>query len=136
MASCGLVYPATVEVGGAEVAERLSLGVPVAQFAENSQISLQTLDRLVVLGQLTVSAAEDAQRDALAIALADLPLDPKRCTGQKCKQYERCFLTLMHQRAQASDIVIVNHHLFFADLALKEVLEDGDTEGGILHEYQ
>src|SRR5580698_9639937 len=58
------------------------------------------------------------------------------CTGQKCKQYERCFLTLMHQRAQASDIVIVNHHLFFADLALKEVLEDGDTEGGILPEYQ
>ena len=57
------------------------------------------------------------------------------CTGQKCKQYERCFLTLMHQRAQASDIVIVNHHLFFADLALKEVLEDGDTEGGILPEY-
>jgi ATP-dependent DNA helicase DinG len=42
---------------------------------------------------------------------------------------------LMHQRAQSSDIVIVNHHLFFADLALKEVLEDGDTEGGILPEY-
>jgi ATP-dependent DNA helicase DinG len=57
------------------------------------------------------------------------------CTGQKCKQFERCFLTLMHQRAQASDIVIVNHHLFFADLALKEVLEDGDMEGGILPEY-
>ncbi len=57
------------------------------------------------------------------------------CTGQKCKQFERCFLTLMHQRAQSSDIVIVNHHLFFADLALKELLEDGDTEGGILPEY-
>jgi ATP-dependent DNA helicase DinG len=57
------------------------------------------------------------------------------CTGQKCKQFERCFLTLMHQRAQASDIVIVNHHLFFADLALKQVLEDGDIEGGILPEY-
>ena len=57
------------------------------------------------------------------------------CTGAKCKQFERCFLTLMHQRAQQSDIIIVNHHLFFADLALKEVLEDGDTEGGILPEY-
>ncbi len=57
------------------------------------------------------------------------------CTGQKCKQYQRCFLTLMHQRAQESDIVIVNHHLFFADLALKEILEDGDAEGGILPEY-
>jgi len=60
-------------------------------------------------------------------------LDARRelCTGQKCKQYQRCFLTLMHQRAQQSDIIIVNHHLFFADLALK----DEDYEGGILPEY-
>lgn len=43
-----------------------------------------------------------------------------RCTGQKCPQFERCFLTAMHQRAQESDIIIVNHHLFFADLAVKE----------------
>ena len=68
-------------------------------------------------------------------AWAKLDARSDLCTGQKCKQFERCFLTLMHQRAQASDIVIVNHHLFFADLALKEVLEDGDTEGGILPEY-
>src|SRR5262249_14790635 len=34
------------------------------------------------------------------------------CTGQKCPNYQRCFLTLMHQRAQESDIIIVNHHLF------------------------
>jgi ATP-dependent DNA helicase DinG len=42
------------------------------------------------------------------------------CTGQKCAQFERCFITLMHQRAAASDIVIVNHHLFFADLAVRQ----------------
>ena len=53
------------------------------------------------------------------------------CTGQKCAQFERCFITLMHQRAHASDIVIVNHHLFFADLALK----DEALDGGILPEY-
>ena len=49
-------------------------------------------------------------------------LDARRdmCTGQKCPQFERCFLTLMHQRALESDIIIVNHHLFFADLALKD----------------
>ena len=41
------------------------------------------------------------------------------CTGQKCPKFERCFLTLMHQRAAESDIIIVNHHLFFADLALQ-----------------
>src|SRR5579872_7390909 len=53
------------------------------------------------------------------------------CTGQKCPNFERCFLTLMHQRALESDIIIVNHHLFFADLALK----DESYEGGILPEY-
>jgi len=53
------------------------------------------------------------------------------CSGQKCPNFERCFLTLMHQRAHESDVIIVNHHLFFADLALR----DESYEGGILPEY-
>jgi ATP-dependent DNA helicase DinG len=59
-------------------------------------------------------------------------LDARRdlCTGQKCQQFERCFLTLMHQRAHESDVIIVNHHLFFADLAVKD-----DDFGGIIPEY-
>ena len=49
-------------------------------------------------------------------------LDARRetCTGQKCPSFDRCFLTKMHQRALESDLVIVNHHLFFADLAVRE----------------
>jgi ATP-dependent DNA helicase DinG len=43
------------------------------------------------------------------------------CTGQKCPEFDRCFITRMHQRAAESNIVIVNHHLFFADLALKQM---------------
>jgi ATP-dependent DNA helicase DinG len=42
------------------------------------------------------------------------------CTGQKCPQFDRCFITRMHQKAAESDIIIVNHHLFFADLAVKQ----------------
>ena len=60
-------------------------------------------------------------------------IDARRdlCTGQKCKQY-RALLHHSHAPARAqSDIIIVNHHLFFADLALK----DEDYEGGILPEY-
>ena len=53
------------------------------------------------------------------------------CSGQKCANFQRCFITLMHQRAAESDIIIVNHHLFFADLALR----DEDFAGGILPEY-
>src|SRR5262252_1593845 len=43
-----------------------------------------------------------------------------RCLGTKCKDYDRCFLTLMRQRAMEADIVVVNHHLFFADLAIRK----------------
>src|ERR1017187_7981407 len=42
------------------------------------------------------------------------------CTGQKCQEFDRCFITQMHQRAAESDLLIVNHHLFFADLALRQ----------------
>jgi ATP-dependent DNA helicase DinG len=41
------------------------------------------------------------------------------CLGQKCPDYDPCFITRMRQRAMDADIVIVNHHLFFADLALR-----------------
>src|ERR1700740_753015 len=42
------------------------------------------------------------------------------CTGQKCPEFARCFLTAMKQRAQEADLIIVNHHLFFADLAIRQ----------------
>ncbi|MFN0101592.1 MAG: ATP-dependent DNA helicase [Bryobacteraceae bacterium] len=53
------------------------------------------------------------------------------CTGQKCPQFERCFITEMQRRAMASDIIIVNHHLFFADLAVKE-----NDFGAIIPDYE
>src|SRR5437867_7729250 len=43
-----------------------------------------------------------------------------RCLGTKCKDYDRCFLTLVRQKAMEADIVVVNHHLFFADLAIRK----------------
>jgi ATP-dependent DNA helicase DinG len=59
-------------------------------------------------------------------------LDARRdaCTGSKCPEFNRCFLTAMRQRAAEADLIIVNHHLFFADLALKQ-----DDFGSVLPEY-
>jgi ATP-dependent DNA helicase DinG len=45
------------------------------------------------------------------------------CLGQKCSSWDKCFITEMHRRAMESDIIIVNHHLFFADLAIKQQAE-------------
>ncbi|HYE73970.1 MAG TPA: DEAD/DEAH box helicase, partial [Blastocatellia bacterium] len=42
------------------------------------------------------------------------------CLGSKCPQFDPCFITKARQTALESDIVIVNHHLFFADLALRD----------------
>ncbi len=52
------------------------------------------------------------------------------CTSQKCPEFANCFITGMHQRAQEADLIIVNHHLFFADLAIRQ-----DDFGSILPEY-
>jgi ATP-dependent DNA helicase DinG len=53
------------------------------------------------------------------------------CIGQKCSEWERCFITEMRRRGMESDIIIVNHHLFFADLAIK-LQADGAPDAGIL----
>jgi len=51
------------------------------------------------------------------------------CLGQKCSQWERCFITEMRRRAMESDIIIVNHHLFFADLGIKQQAEEAPDAG-------
>jgi ATP-dependent DNA helicase DinG len=52
------------------------------------------------------------------------------CLGQKCPEFDECFITRMRQEAQESDVVIVNHHLFFADLSLR-----GGDFGAVLPDY-
>jgi len=42
------------------------------------------------------------------------------CLGGACPRYEDCFVNRARRAALAADVLIVNHHLFFADLALKE----------------
>jgi len=55
------------------------------------------------------------------------------CLGQKCNAWEKCFITEMRRRAMESDIIIVNHHLFFADLGIKQQAEYA-PDAGILPE--
>jgi ATP-dependent DNA helicase DinG len=54
-----------------------------------------------------------------------------RCIGAECQQFERCFITEMRRRAAESDIIIVNHHLFCADLAIKAAVERA-ADAGVL----
>ena len=42
------------------------------------------------------------------------------CLGAECEHYQDCFVVKARRTAQEADLVVVNHHLFFADLSLKE----------------
>jgi len=55
------------------------------------------------------------------------------CLGSTCPDYRRCFITEMRRRALESDIIIVNHHLFFADVSVKQAAA-GAPDAGILPE--
>jgi len=42
------------------------------------------------------------------------------CMGSECQYYQDCFVMKARREAQQADVVVVNHHLFFADVALKD----------------
>lgn len=42
------------------------------------------------------------------------------CLGQDCPQYKECFVMQARREAQQADVVVVNHHLFFADIMLRD----------------
>jgi ATP-dependent DNA helicase DinG len=62
---------------------------------------------------------------------AKLDARADNCLGTTCPDYRRCFITEMRRRALESDVIIVNHHLFFADLAVKREAA-GAPDAGIL----
>lgn len=56
----------------------------------------------------------------------------ENCLGNRCEHFDECFVVDARRRAQAAEVVIVNHHLLLADLALKEagfgeLLPDADA---------
>ncbi len=73
--------------------------------------------------------------------LPDLPDDyaawnqiaalPDTCIGRRCPYYKDCFLVKRNALAAKADIIVANHHLFFADLALKE----GESGAQVLPAY-
>jgi ATP-dependent DNA helicase DinG len=63
----------------------------------------------------------------------DLSATSETCTGRECPLYEECFVTRARAAAAEADVLLVNHHLFFADLAMRtsragvEILPEPDA---------
>ena len=89
---------------GTEVDERILLPILerwVATTATGDRAELRDLpDDLPIWSELSASA--------------------ENCLGTTCPQFHECYVTQMRQRAAESDLVIVNHHLLFADAAVRQ----------------
>jgi ATP-dependent DNA helicase DinG len=99
---------------------------------------LQGLEEIDYFDQIAKWAGESetGDRAELTDLPEDLPFWPQidaraeTCLGQKCPDFDACFITRMRRDAMEADVVIVNHHLFFADLALR-----GGDYGSVLPDY-
>lgn len=67
-------------------------------------------------GDLSISSviAEDSELWPLVTSTAE------NCLGSDCPRFEECFVVRARREAQEADVVVVNHHLLFADMAIKQ----------------
>ncbi len=64
-------------------------------------------------------------------AWREISATSEQCLGSRCPDFKECFITRLRQDAQGTDIVIVNHHLFFADLSVR-----GGGHGEVIPRYR
>lgn len=68
----------------------------------------------------TGDKADCASVSEAAAAWSHATSTRENCLGSECAHYERCFVMAARRQALAADVVVVNHHLFFADLVLRD----------------
>jgi ATP-dependent DNA helicase DinG len=92
--------------------ERMRSGEPVTA-------ELAAIERWALASQVGDRSELTTLGDA-SVAWRDVQSGTDTRIGAGCKYYDECFVTRMRREAEAAQIVVVNHHLFFADLALKK----------------
>jgi ATP-dependent DNA helicase DinG len=87
-----------------------------------SRQDVQHLRAIVRLAKTSVSGdrAELAEVPEGALVWPQVTSTRDNCLGQECPRFDDCFVMRARRRALAADVVVVNHHLFLADLALRD----------------
>ncbi len=99
---------------------RLRRAAHEGRFASRDEaLQIRKIERFAAVST-TGDRAElaDVPEDAPVWAHATSTRD--NCLGQGCPDYKDCFVMRARRNALAADVVVVNHHLFFADLVLRE----------------
>jgi ATP-dependent DNA helicase DinG len=78
-------------------------------------------DRLLPwIGSTQTGDRAELETEPPASLWAELAVGPDRCLGRRCPHVRTCFAELARQRAGEAELVIANHALYFADVALRE----------------
>ena len=85
-------------------------------------VSLRALAKVEqwALGTRTGDLAELAGLDERSPLIPWVTSTRENCLGAPCPRFRQCHVNLARREAMAADVVVVNHHLFFADLAVRE----------------
>ena len=83
---------------------------------------VRTLARIETWAQATATGdlAELAGLDERSPVIPLVTSSKDNCLGAQCPQVRRCHINLARREALTADVVVINHHLFFADLAVRE----------------
>jgi len=97
--------------------ERTSAGGTLA-----SRADVRHLKRIEAFARTTTSGdkAELADVPDMASVWAQVTSTRESCLGSECPRYDDCFVMNARREALAADVVVVNHHLFFADVVLRD----------------
>lgn len=94
-----------------------------------SELSFNIIDRWAS-STSTGDIAEVSEISDQAPVWKEVTSTVDNCLGGKCPDFKKCFVTKARQSAMEADVVVVNHHLFFSDLTLKD-----DGFGELLPHY-
>ena len=99
-----------------------ALGRPGGDGSLPDRTSVRTLAKVEDWAQVTRTGdlAELPGLDERSPVIPLVTSTRENCLGAQCPKFRACHVNLARREAMAADVVVINHHLFFADLAVRE----------------
>ncbi|MDD5530741.1 MAG: helicase C-terminal domain-containing protein [bacterium] len=129
--SAGLEFKASLALGSANylcLRRKDKLVIEKMQLLFPGEKSKET-DRLILWSAKTETGLRsEFEKEGVSDIFNEFSRDPDLCIGQKCSYFNRCFYKKARENLKKADVILVNHWLFFADVASgRKILPEYDA---------
>lgn len=92
--------------------------MPISRYADNRSLfkKLKSWIHQTTAGEISELAGFIENR----MMISNITSTPENCLGAECDHYNDCFMYKARRRALDADLLVINHHLLFADMAIKQ----------------